>query len=427
MTADDRATSGENARRPPAGGSAAEAPSISDPPSVLTVAHVIHSLGPGGAEGLLVDLARAAPSAGIRVVVVGLSDEHTDDGVDNRTVPPLRAVGATVHELHTGRYDLAAVPKLVDLIRAENVDIVHTHLKHADVVGGAAARLARVPSVSTLHVIDIPTTRMHRLRVKLGLFARRHLSSMVIALSTAQRQWYATYSGDEESITLLPNGISEPEVSVDPSVIRGEIGVPEGTLLAVCISLMRPEKGHADLLEAVRLLPADLPLVLALAGDGPLLDSIRSTVDSDPELHDRVRVLGFRSDAADLIAAADFVVHPSLEDALPTALISALAGGRPVVATNVGGIPDIVGPGCGLLVQPGNPSALSAGIAEMVSTAVNDPAAYEEMRQMARGRYESTFSADIWLKNLRAVYQSAIDARKRRRRRRFRGGNNEVN
>ena len=68
-----------------------------------------------------------------------------------------------------------------------------------------------------------------------------------------------------------------------------------------------------------------------------------------------------------LIAASDFVVQPSLEDALPTALISALAAARPIVATNVGGIPDIVRPGCGLLVEPGRPSALSDGIAQMAN------------------------------------------------------------
>lgn len=422
MPADNPGPGSGDTGRPSRRGSAPDAMS-----GVLTVAHVIHSLGPGGAEGVLVDLARAAPSAGIRVVVVGLSDEHTDEGVvDNRAVPPLRDLGATVHELHTGRYDLTGVHRLARLIRAEKVDIVHTHLKHADVVGGAAARLAGVPSVSTLHIIDIPTTRMHRLRVKMGLFARRHLSSRVIALSSAQLRWYATNSGDDESIVLLPNGIGEPQVSVDPAVIRSEMGVSEGALLAVCISLMRPEKGHADLLGAVRLLPADLPLVLALAGDGPLLDSIRSTVDSDPALQNRVRVLGFRGDAADLIAASDFVVHPSLEDALPTALISALAGARPIVATNVGGIPDIVGPGCGLLVEPGRPLALSAGIAEMISTEVNDPAAYEQMCRRARARYESKFCADIWLKNLRTLYTAAIAAQQRRRRRWCRGEGTEA-
>ncbi|MGB0963047.1 MAG: glycosyltransferase [Mycobacterium sp.] len=388
---------------------------ISGPPSAsLTVAHVIHSLGPGGAEGLLVELARAATAAGIRLIVIGLSDEQCAAGVDNRAVPPLRALGATVYEMHTGRYDVTAVWRLAGLLRDEHVHIVHTHLKHADVVGGIAARLVGVPSVSTLHVIDIPTSRMHRARVKIGLFARRHLSSTVIALSTAQRRWYAQYSGDDSSIIVLPNGIGDPEVVDDSSAIRAELRVPDGALLASCVSLMRPEKGHADLLEAVRLLPADLPLVLALAGDGPLLESFRSTVDSDSALRERVRVLGFRSDAADLIAASDFVVHPSLEDALPTALLSALAGARPIVATDVGGIPDIVAPDCGLLVEAGRPAELSAGIAKMASIAIDDPAAFAEMRRAARVRYESHFSSDIWVKNLGAVYERAIAARKER-------------
>ena len=89
----------------------------------------------------------------------------------------------------------------------------------------------------------------------------------------------------------------------------------------------------------------------------------------------------FRGDVADLIDAADFIVHPSHEDALPTALISALAGAKPIVATNVGGIPDIVGPGCGTLVESGNPAALGSGIAEMASAALHDSTAFADMRQ----------------------------------------------
>lgn len=392
---------------------------IPGPPTTLTAAHVIHSLGAGGAETMLVELARVAPSAGIRLVVVGLSDAESDAGTDNRVVPQLRDHGAVVYEMHSGRYDLTAVRELAKLLREERVGVVHTHLKHADVVGGAAARLAGLPSVSTLHVIDIPTSRMHGFRVRSAVFARRHLSSTVIALSAAQRRWYARYAGPEAPIILLPNGIAEPRVTRDGAAVRAEIGVEEGALLAVCASLMRPEKGHADLLPAVRLLPSDVRLVLAMAGDGPLLESIRSAVASDPVLQQRIRILGFRSDVADLIAASDFVVQPSLEDALPTSLISALAAGRPIVATNVGGIPDIVGPGCGLLVDAGQPAALSAGLADMAARIRSDPAAVAAMHQAARDWYEAHFSAAVWVRNLRALYQSVIDARRPYGRRRI--------
>jgi glycosyltransferase involved in cell wall biosynthesis len=377
----------------------------------LTVAHVIHSLGAGGAEAVLVDLARTAPSVGLNLTVVGLSDAQSDAGVDRRIVPQLKELGVTVHEMHSGRYDLTAAFRLARMLRNQRIDVVHTHLKHADVVGGLAARLARLPSVSTLHVIDTPTSRTHQLRVKAGVLARQLLSSAVIALSTAQQRWYREYAGPHSAPTILPNGVIEPQVTRDQASIRAELGVPEDALLAVFVSLMRPEKGHADLLEAIRQLPSPLRLVVAMAGDGPLLECIRTTVASDRDLRERVRILGFRRDVVNLLAASDFVVHPSLEDALPTALISALAAARPIVATNVGGIPDIVGPDCGLLVEPGLPSALSDAIAAMADIVRCDSNTLEGMRRAARLRYESRFSADVWVKSLWAVYQAAIDAR----------------
>ena len=114
----------------------------------MKVAHIIHSLGAGGAEGVLEHLAPAARSAGIDTVVIGLSD-----AADNRTARRLRGAGVRVHELHRGRYDLTAVVTIARVLRAERVDVVHTHLKHADVVGALAARVVVVPAVSTLHVI----------------------------------------------------------------------------------------------------------------------------------------------------------------------------------------------------------------------------------------------------------------------------------
>jgi glycosyltransferase involved in cell wall biosynthesis len=387
-----------------------------DIPTPLTVAHVIHSLGAGGAEAVLVELARAASPAGIRLVVVGLSDAMSDDGVDNRVVPLLRQQGAVVHEMHSGRYDATAIARLAKLFREEHVDLVHTHLKHADLVGGLAARLVGVPSVSTLHVIDIATSRMHRLRVKVAVVARKFLSSAVIALSSAQRGWYAHYAGAAAPIVVLPNGIVEPEVTRDRAQVRAELGVSDDAVLAVCASLMRPEKGHAELLEAVRLLPADNPVIVALAGDGPLFGKIHSAVATDPVLAQRIRILGFRSDIADLIAASDFVVQPSLEDALPTSLIAALAGGRPIVATRVGGIPDIVGPGCGVLVAPGEPSALGAGIAQMATIIGSEADASAEIGRAARERYETVFSADVWVSKLRALYETVLGRNRIRRR-----------
>ncbi|VEG46073.1 group 1 glycosyl transferase [Mycolicibacterium flavescens] len=376
--------------------------------TAITVAHVIHSLGAGGAEAVLVELARVAPAAGMRMVVIGLSDVHTSVGVDNRVVPPLRAQGVAVFELHSPRYDAFAALRVARILRAERVDIVHTHLKHADVVGGLAARLAGVPAVSTLHVIDKATSRRQRLRVRAALSARRRLARTVIALSQAQRRWYTEIAGEHVPITVLPNGVNEPDTTRDRASVREELGVTPDGLLAVCVSLLRPEKGHSDLLEAMRTVPDEPPLTVALAGDGPLLEQITATVDSDPSLRERVRILGFRSDIGDLIGACDFVVHPSREDALPTALISALAAARPIVATRAGGITDIVAPDCGVLVEPGAPAALGAAITDMARIIEEGGPRLQRIENAARQRYQTIFSATTWASRLQDLYGQVI-------------------
>ena len=241
---------------------------------------------------MLVELAGVAKSAGLRLVVIGLSDAHSADGVDNRVVPSY----------------VSSVPRCMKCTPPDTISAPHSvwrrysgrtrrHRSHTSSMRTWSAVRPRgwrtfrrcPPCMSSTF-----TTRMHHARVKFGLFARQRLSSNVIALSSAQRKWYDELGGDDASIVVCPNGIGEPAVAADRAAVRAGIGVPEGHLLAVCVSLMRPEKGHADLVEAVRLLPADVPLVVAMAGDGPLLDGIRTTVESDPVLRERIRVLGFR-------------------------------------------------------------------------------------------------------------------------------------
>lgn len=377
----------------------------------LTVAHVIHSLGAGGAESMLTEFAAVAGSAELRVVVVGLSDARNGADVDNRIATRLRELGATVYEMHAGRYDPRAAIRLATVLKSEQVEVVHTHLKHADIVGGVAARLAGVPTLSTLHVIDAATSVMQRLRVRAAVIARRTLAGTVIVLSEAQRRWYTDQAGPGVPIRLLPNGINRSKPRRSRAAIRSEIGVADDVALALCASLMRPEKGHADLLDALRGLPAELPLVVALAGDGPLFDDIASTVATDPALNARTRVLGYRHDIADLLAGCDFVIQPSREDALPTALISALAAGKPIVGTDVGGIPDIAAPGCGTLVQAQRPAELRDAIEQMTTTVLGDDAAVARYRRATRDRYRECFSAEVWVTALRREYERAIGTR----------------
>jgi glycosyltransferase involved in cell wall biosynthesis len=385
--------------REPEGGSGTPAARL----PIIRVAHVIHSLGAGGAEDVLVHLASAAGAAALELVVVSLSP--VDDPVHARS---LRALGVAVVELDLGRWDLRAVARLVTVLRQYAVDVVHTHLKHADLVGAAAAHWAGLPVVSTLHVIeDAPRRPIDRFKRFAGTAVRRRLAARTITLSRAQQRWYRDLTGSSDNVVMVPNGVIDPGplTPAEWQSIRNELSVDCASRLIVSASLMRPEKGHDLLLDAVASLP-DHDVVLALAGDGPLRDALVARTNRDVRLRERVRFLGYRRDVPALLAAADLVVHPSRADALPTTLIQALAAGVPVVATRVGGIPDIVGDEAGLLVEPE-----AAKISDAIAQLLVDPDRRERIGAAGRARFLAMFEATAWALCLRATYDGVLNGK----------------
>lgn len=368
----------------------------------LRVAHVIHSLGPGGAESVLVDLAAAAGSAGLELLVIALSP--TPQPVH---AAALRALGVPVVELELPRWDPRALPGTLAALRSFRAELVHTHLKHADLIGAAAGRRLGLPVVSTLHIVeDAPAGSLGRAKRAAGLAVRRRTAARTIALSDAQRGWYRALTGSEDRLVVLPNGVADPGAT-DRSrrlAVRAELGIDEATPLIVSAALMRPEKGHDLLLDAVSRLSADRPPVALLAGDGVLRPELEARVRADERLAARVRFLGYRADVPALFAAADLVLHTSLADALPTSVMQALAVGVPVVATRVGGIPDIVGEDAGLLVPP-EPAA----VAHAVDRLLGDAGLRIAMGAAGRRRFLEEFEATGWAHRLRALYDAVLE------------------
>jgi len=272
-----------------------------------------------------------------------------------------------------------------------------------------AGAVLGLPVVSTLHVVeDAPAGRVARFKRTAGLVARRRTAARTIALSSAQRQWYQELAGTDDRLVVLPNGVTDPGTP-DPGDrhrLRRELGVPDGRPLIASASLMRPEKGHHLLLDAVALLSPELDPVVALAGDGELRGELEARVAADPRLRDRVRFLGYRDDVPTLLGAADLVLHTSLADALPTTVMQALAVGVPVVATRVGGIPDIVGPDAGCLVAPD-----AAEIATAVRRVLPDAELRAGMGAAGRRRFAESFESRGWAARLRTLYETVLTER----------------
>lgn len=371
----------------------------------VRVAHLIHSLAPGGAESLLIDLARAAPAAGLEIAVMPLVRTNGD-----RYARTLRDLGVPVLALDLPtRWDPRAFGRALSRLRRWRPDVLHTHLKHADLVGAVASRLTGVPQVSTLHVIEDARTAgtpLRRAKRRLAAAARMSTARVTITVSEAQRRWYLSAFGpaDPARVVTVPNGVADPRAGRDPVSVRARtrvgLGCTDGEVLIAQVAVARPGKGHATLLDAMRKL-GDVPVRLVVAGDGPL----RAALEADAaDLGDRVRFLGHRDDVPDLLAAADIVAHPSEFEALPTALIEALAAARPMVATEVGGIPEVVTSETGMFVPAGDPAALAAALRRLAT----DPWRRAALGAAARRRFESRFDAGVWTRRLADLYAAVL-------------------
>ncbi|MCU0282218.1 MAG: glycosyltransferase [Acidimicrobiia bacterium] len=367
----------------------------------MRVCHLIHELGPGGAEHVLVDLARVAPGAGIEMRVLSLMPLG-----GHRYPQILRDLGVRVDSLDLpSRWDPRGPGRAVRLLRADPPDLLHSHLKHADLVAAYAAPRLGIRMISTLHLVEDEVGMVGRFKRGLGAWARRRRSARTIAVSEALRLWYlGAFPANPAAVVTIPNGIPAPD-PVPPerrTALRAEFGVPDGCLLAATVAIFRERKGHDDLLDAAHLIE-DVPIRFVLAGSGPEEARLRDRVEREG-LTGRVVFAGFREDVAGLLAAADLVVHPSHADALPTALIHALAAGVPAVATRVGGIPEIVGDDAGILVPPGEPAALAGAIRDLAG----DAGRAREMGEAARARFATLFEGTAWARRLAALYAEVL-------------------
>lgn len=366
-------------------------------PGTIRAFHLIHDLGPGGAEHVLVDLAAVAAGAGIDLTVVSMLPT-----VGLRYPEMLREAGAGVVSLDLRAWwDPRGPRRLHRLVDAERPEVLHSHLKHADFIAGRVASQTGIPHVSTLHVIEQGVAGLARIKRNLAARSRMRTAVATVAVSEAMRAWYLEEFGDASGVVTIRNGVPDPGEPPEGTrtAVRAELGIAPDAVVAATVAVMRPGKGHEVLLEAAR---STAGVVFLLVGDGPLEGRLRALADDLPP--GRVIFAGFREDVDRILAASDLVVHPSEADALPTALIHAIAASRPVVASNVGGVPEIVTPGAGILVPPGDASSLAAAVASLGADADERAA----MGKHGRERYDEEFGADRWAGRLRSLYEQVV-------------------
>lgn len=365
---------------------------------------LIDSLMSGGAELLVSDFVRGARDAGISPSVAYLGERDGSPAAER-----LREAGIEPACVHiSGLLDPGSLMRVRRHVRRVGPGIVHTHLAYADLMGGIAARSLGIPAVSTVHVTDWEA-RTARDRVRRGLIAavRRRLAAEVVTVSEAAREALLAAGLDRpEHVMTIHNGVAAEPAPGAGDAIRAELGIAPGELVVAQVAVIRPGKGHAVAAEAVGLLREHHPeLRLVVAGDGPARAAAERALEP---LGDRGILLGHRDDVMALLDAADVLVHPSEADAFPTVLIEAMVASRPVVATGVGGIPEIVADGeTGVLVAaPAAADRLAAALEPLLA----DAELRARMGAAGRARYEREFTVKTWARRTRALYDRVLAA-----------------
>ena len=337
-------------------------------PKRRRILQVITTVDVGGAEHHLLSLCRGLVDLGHEVDVVFLKGRGTLEA-------RFQDLGIRTRRLETERWGgyLRAAWGLWRLCRRGRYDLVHTHLLKANVLGALAARGAGVETVIASKHND-----EHQLRHPVIAWIHRHLSKLDTRVLHASRHiadYMIEVGGvDAEKSRVVHYGVDAERLAAGPGLgIRSERGLSNQTFILTCVARLIRRKGHLQLLDAFAKVLSDgnndgnKTMELWLVGDGPMADEIRERIHT-LGLEDRVWMAGERLDVSSILKESDAFTLASTHEGLGLVLLEAMACRLPVLATEAGGMPELVQDGItGRLVPVDDPEALAAAVYELAS------------------------------------------------------------
>jgi sugar transferase (PEP-CTERM/EpsH1 system associated) len=368
------------------------APSPTD--NQLHLMQVIHSLQQGGSERLACDLARRLDPSRFRSSVCALD-------LGGPLANELKNAAVSCHVV--GRrpgFDWPLILRLNRFFRRERVDLVQTHHLTQLIYSGIGARLAGAALVHVEH--DYFSLMLPKARGRLRALAP--LCHQVVAVGDEIRAFLLREVNLRPSqVIVIRNGVDVTQYSPQRRVPRERLGLPTEGRLIGHVARLEAEKSQETLLRAFRIvLSTYADARLELVGDGSLRGDLEKVARS-LGIAKRVDFLGLRKDVADLLPHWEVFVLSSVREGLPLAVLEAMACARPVVATAVGEIPQVLCNGAtGLTVPPGDPAALAASISAVLET----PEWAAAIGRAARRLIEEKFSLDFTVKRYQALYET---------------------
>jgi len=357
---------------------------------------VASTLAFGGAERVWSQLVPELARRGFGVRVLTLVEE-------GHFFHELRERGVRVECAHMRRRtDVAGLRRAFRVLEG-GTDLVVSQSVNAQFVGMLMARRARVPHVTVDQAGPGLALRTHQ-RLLLRLVARS--VDRLIAVSELQTERLVGLGFDRERMVVIPNGTPPMQPTVSREEARRRLGLAADDVGALLVADLRPVKNAPAFVEAVARAHAVEPRLRGfLAGDGPERDVAAAAA---ARAAGAVELLGARADVPDLMNAADVVCLTSRTEGKPLAVLEAMSAGRPVVATRVGGLVELVVDGeTGMLVPEGDPAAFAAALVELA----RDEPRRASMGEAARMRHADLFSLDRMVDAYAETFSAVIAGR----------------
>jgi len=367
----------------------------------LNLCMIVNNLDVGGLEKVVIDLLRELDRERFRLFLICLEGPgKLFDQVDLPASQKLVLHKRTKQGLFEGKLDMAAAAAIRGFLHDNEIDILHAHNLAPLVYGGIAAHLLRPRP----RIIYSEHNQIYRAtpfqKSKFWWYA--NLADEIVAVSHDLKRTLQDKIRVRPPVVTVHNGIDGGRFTSIDSQVRQELGIGDDEFVVGTAVVLSEQKGITYMLQAARLVADEDPSVrFVLAGDGPLREELVAEAKS-LGLGDRVLFPGYRRDVPELITAYDVYALSSLWEGLPLALLEALAIGRPIVATTVGGNPEVVEDGVnGFLVPPRNPEKLAARILDLK----RDDELVARIRSANRERFESEFSLPCMVKNHAALFE----------------------
>lgn len=381
-------------------------------PDRIGVVVMLDSLArPGGGERLAVEGAvRLDPERFERSICITRWEDRFEREPSARLLlDRLRGAGVRVIPLRrSGRGDLLAWRPLLRVLRDERIDVLHAHLFGSNVWASVLGRLTRVPAViAHEHMWAYSGGGMRPLidRELIGRFC----DAFVAVSQEGRRRMIEIERVPAGKVAYVPNGIPRLPAGDGPA-LRRELGIDPGAPCIGSVGHLRVEKAFEVLLEATAEVRRRIPEVaVVIAGEGPeraMLEGLRARLG----LERAVFLPGARDDVANVLAALDVAVCCSDFEGGPLSVMEYMGAGLPVVATRVGGLPELVREGrTGLLVEPRDPGSLAVAVAGLLA----DPQRRAALGEAGRELQAATYDIDVWVRRLEGLYLELLERKGR--------------